>query len=328
MGFAALILGAAATLRLTPPLPYSLFGWTVVLSLAIAVAQPGLVVSIRNWFPANIQQVSSLYAMALSLGALGGSALTVYLLNFRGWQGTFVIWAVLALAAGVVWLAVAPGRGLSAAPLPHGLGQLIKDRQVWHVAGLFGTQSLAFYSGLTWIPFVLHGQSANYLALVLFLFQVTSIPLIGVVALLHRPWALSRSWYVAGGLLMAVGSIAFMLGMDSTAWLWAGLLGLGSGVVLVGSIALPAMLAKGTAEVAGYSALTLTAGYALAFLGPLAGGILLDYTHLVTSTFWVVTAAALMSIWLGATLPPVRKPIPPYSGIGPHLGPAIDARAK
>ena len=266
--------------------------------------------------------------MALSLGALGGSALTVYLLAIAGWQGTFVVWAALALMTGVIWLVAAPGRGLNAAPLPHGLGQLIKDRQVWHVAGLFASQSLVFYSGLTWIPFILRGQSANYLALVLFMFQVTSIPLIGVVALLHRPWALSRLWYVAGGLLMTVGSIALMLGMVSTAWLWAGMLGLGSGVVLVGSIALPAILAKETAEVAGYSALTLTAGYAVAFLGPLAGGILLDYTHLVTSTFWVVTASALMSICLGATLPAVRPSIPTYPGTSPEAGAPIGAWAR
>lgn len=328
VGFASVILGAAAFLRLAPPIPYSLFAWTVVLSVAVAVAQPGLAVSIRNWFPANIQQVSSLYAMALSLGALGGSALTVFLLAIAGWQGTFVIWAGLALTAGVVWLMAAPGRALNTAPVPHGLAGLIKDRQVWHVAGLFGSQSLVFYCGLTWIPFVLHDQSRSYLALVLFMFQVTSLPLIGLVALLRRPWALSRSWYVAGSLLMAIASIALMLGVKSTAWLWAGMLGLGSGVVLVGSIALPAMLAKDAHHVAGYTALTFTAGYAMAFLGPLLGGVLFDKTHLVTSTLWVVTAVALISIGLGATLPRLNPSLPTQGGTGPVGGAAIGAPAR
>lgn len=306
VGAATLALGLTAILRLTPPLPYSLYVWTALMSLSIATAQPAISVLVRNWFPGQIQRVSTVYATSLATGGLGGAVLSVYLVAFGGWRGTFVIWAFVALAAALVWIWLAPGRGTHHAPVPPGLGLLVRAPRVWHTAALFGTQSLVFYSGATWIPFLLRGYSHGYLALVLFLYQVVSVPLIAILAIISRPWALSRLWYMTGGLLMAAGSFAFMLGLASLAWLWAPLMGLGSGMVFAGTTTLPVILAKSGSEVAGYTSLTLTAGYMLAFFGPLLGGILLDQTRVITSPFWVITTAAAVAIVLGATLP---KPI-------------------
>ena len=303
VGAAMLGLGIAGALRLTPPMPYSLYFWTAVLSLSVALAQPGITVLVRTWFPGRLQQVSTIYAMALGVGGLAGATLSVYLLELGGWRGTFLIWSALALAMGIVWMWLAPGRGSAHVPAPHGLGRLMRDRQVWHVAALFGAQSLVFYGGITWIPFLLRGYSHNYLALVLFLFQVTAIPMTAVLATIRRPWARSRRWYVLGGLLMTAASIGFLSGETGLAWLWAPISGMGGAVMFAGALALPNLLAKTSADVAGYSALTLTAGYAFSFFGPILGGVLLDRTHVVTSPFWVITASAILAVVLGATLP-------------------------
>ncbi len=195
VGASTLGLGLTALLRLAPPLPYSLFIWTAVLALLIAAAQPAIAVLIRNRFPDHIQQTSTIYAMSLGVGGLAGATLSVYLLAFGGWRGTFVIWALLALVAAVVWIWTAPGRGSLHEPMPHGLGRLVRNREVWHVAMLFGGQSLVFYGGTTWIPFLLRGYSHAYLALVLFLFQVVILPLTAILATIHRPWARSPPPY-------------------------------------------------------------------------------------------------------------------------------------
>lgn len=311
VGVATLGLALAALMRISPPLPYSLFVWTAILALMIAAAQPGMAVLVRNWFPSRIQQTSAIYSMSLGAGALAGATLSVYLLAFGGWRGTFVAWALLAFLAAGVWIWMAPGRGSIHEPLPHGLGRLIRNREVWHVAALFGGQSLVFYGGMTWIPFLLRSGSHAYLALVLFLFQVMSLPLTAILATIHLPWATSRIWYTAGGLLMSIGSIGLMLGLTELAWLWAPIAGLGNAMVFAGANSLPALLAADRSEVAGYTALMLTAGYAFAFFGPLVGGLLLDHTHVITSPFWVITGAALMTAVLGAVLsnrPGLRSP--------------------
>ncbi len=303
VGIATLGLALAALMRLSPPLPYSLFIWTAVLAFLIGALQPAIAVLIRNWFPGHIQQTSTVYAMSLGLGALAGSTLSVYLLAFAGWRGTFVAWAVVAFLAGGVWIWMAPGRGSIHEPLPHGFGRLVRNREVWHVAALFGGQSLVFYGSTTWIPFLLHSNSHAYLALVLFLFQVMSLPLTAIMVTVHRPWATSRTWYTVGGLLMTVGSAGLMLGPPGLAWLWAPIVGLGNSMVFAGTNSLPALLAKERSEVAGYTALMLTAGYAFAFFGPVVGGLLLDHTQVTSSPFWIITAVALMTAVLGALLP-------------------------
>jgi MFS transporter, CP family, cyanate transporter len=303
VGLAVLLLGAAGLLRLSPPLPYSLFLWTAALSLAVAVAQPAITVLIRDWFPGHIQQASNIYAMALGLGGLAGASLGVYLLAFGGWRGTFVIWSALALLAALLWIVRAPGRGRPHAAEPAGLLRLAREWQVWHVALLFGSQSLAYYGGATWIPFLVRGRGPGFLALVLFLFQAVSPPLSLALSALRAPWALSRLWYAAGGILLTAGNAALMLGSIDLAWLWAAVISLGTGMIFNGTIALPALLAHRRRDVAGYTGLVLTAGYAFAFVGPLLGGFLLDRTHQVGSPFWVLTAAGVVAVLLGLTLP-------------------------
>jgi cyanate permease len=101
---------------------------------------------------------------------------------------------------------------------------------------------------------------------------------------------------------MAIGSVAFVLGVMDLVWLWAPVMGLGIGMVFAGTTTLPALLARTRDDAAGFTALTLTVGYAFAFFGPLIGGVLLDYTHVVTSPFWVIAASAALAVLLGATL--------------------------
>ena len=295
VGMATLGLGIAAILRMAPPLPYSLFAWTAVLATFIAIGQPAMSVTVRTWFPHRIQQASTVYAMSLALGGLTAASLTVYLLPVVGWRGTFAAWGLPAIIAAGLWLRLGPGRSSPHEAQPHDLGRLLRSREVWHVAALFGGQSLVFYGGVAWIPFLLRGTSAGYLALVLFLFQAVSVPLTIIASANDRPWATSRWWYVTGGIMMMIGAAGFTLGLTNLAWLWAPITGLGNSMVFLGALSLPAILARHRNEVAGYTAITLTAGYALAFLGPLAGGLILDLTGVFTSPFWIYLVAAVLT---------------------------------
>jgi len=323
VGLGTVGLGVAALLRLTPPVPAALFFWTAFMALSVAVVQPGIVVFVRATFSNLVQQASTAYATALGLGGLAGATLSIRLLAFGGWRGTFVIWGALALAAGLLWLATAPGRGGEHAPHPGGFGELVRDRAVWQVAAMFGSQSLVYYSSATWIPFEVRWAGTGYLTLVLFLLNAASIPLSVVLVMLRWPWARSRAVYAGAGLLMLAGSLGFALGAVSLAWLWASLLSVAVAVTFTGSTVLPALFSRRQSHTAGYASLVLTAGYALAFLGPLLGGLLVDRTHTFTSPFWLTTAAAVLVLVLGATLP--RRGTP---GEEPAAAPAARAGSQ
>ena len=295
-------LGVAALLRLAPPEPLALFAFSGLMALCVAVAQPAMTAIVRVWFPSAVQRAGTVFATALGLGGLGGAVLTVHLASAVGWRGTFVAWSLLALAVGVAWLALAPGRAGDRQPQPAGLGDLLRDGAIWHVAALFGGQSLVFYAAASWIPFELRGSSAVYLSLVLLLLNVVNVPVMLLLLALPWRWASSRRFYTLAGTLMTAGALMLAVSTTGLAWLWVVVLGVGAAMTFAGTITLPALFAR-AGQAAGYSAVVLTAGYAISFTGPLLGGVLLDRTHDVRSPFWLMSAVAAGVAVLGLTLP-------------------------
>lgn len=314
IGAGTLGLGLAALLRLAPPVPAALYVFSGLMALFVAVAQPAMVSAIRSWFPGTIQRVSTIFTLALGLGGLGGASLSVHLQVLGAWRGTFAFWGLLALAAGLLWMAFAPRRAEDERPGPGNLPQLLRDPAAWHVAAMFGIQSLVYYGSASWIPFALRPYGPGYLSAVLLLFNLVGIPLAVILVALRWPWATARPYYVLAGVLMTVGSGAFSLGLGG-AWFWVLLLGAGTGMTFTGATALPALLAVSRGQVASYAAIVLTLGYAISFTGPLLGGVLLDHTHLTTSPFWPMVGVSICLIALGFTLPRPREAAPSTLGV-------------
>jgi CP family cyanate transporter-like MFS transporter len=173
---------------------------------------------------------------------------------------------------------------------------------------MFGAQSLIFYAASSWIPFRLHDHGPAYLSLVLLLLNAASVPVTFVLVALPWPWATSRGFYAAAAALMTAGTGLFAVGPTGLAWVWAGVLGVGTSMTFAGTLALPALFAP-RAQAAGYAALVLTAGYVISFAGPFLGGVLLDATGRLDSPFWLMTAVAGALLALGLTLPR-RTPAP------------------
>lgn len=308
VGVGTLALGVAALLRITPPPPAAVYFWTAVMALAVAVVQPAIVAFLRHSFPGAVQQASTAYASSLGLGGLAGSSLSLHLLGLGGWRGTFVIWAALALAAGLVWLLLAPGRQDAHDPQPAGFGEVLRDRSAWHVATLFGAQSLVYYATATWIPFQLGPAGPGYVSLVLFLFNGVGLALGLFLVPLRWPWASSRLVYSSAGAAIFAGSLGFLSGRPELAPAAACLVALGIGVTFSGSTALSALFAQRPALVPAYASIVLTVGYAISFVGPLAGGLLVDRTHSFAAPFALTCAAGLLALGLGLTLPRRRLP--------------------
>jgi CP family cyanate transporter-like MFS transporter len=294
--------GGAAARALPPPL-LALFAGTLLLGVSVAVAQPAAAVIIRSWFPDRVQRASTLYALSLNLGGLAGAAVTGYLLALGGWRGTFVLWALPALAVAGFWFLAAP-RPPARETEPHGLRALSRDRGVWRAAGLFGCQSIAYFTAATWIPFLLRSYGHGYISIVLLLMNLTLLPVGAVLALVRRQYATAGAFYAAGGLLTMAGALGFALGFADQAFLLAVLVGAGTGLTFTGAMGLPSLVARTEAEASGYSALMLTGGYALSFPAPFLGGFLLDHTGSLTSPFWPVVIAAVAIVVLGLTMRP------------------------
>jgi cyanate permease len=81
------------------------------------------------------------------------------------------------------------------------------------------------------------------------------------------------------------------------------MVGLGAGAAFVGSVALPPLLASNEGETAGFSAVMFTAGYTLAFAGPISAGVLVDITGHVETAFWPPVVGGILMAVAGSLAP-------------------------
>jgi len=81
------------------------------------------------------------------------------------------------------------------------------------------------------------------------------------------------------------------------------MVGLGAGAAFVGSVALPPLLASNESEAAGFSAVMFTAGYTLAFAGPISAGVLVDSTGHVAMAFWPPVVGGILMAVAGSLAP-------------------------
>lgn len=293
---------AVFTFSLTlPPALFWVFAGTALLTLSISLAQPPLAVLVRRWFPNAIARAGSLYANGLLMGSVLGGSLSPYLSGAIGWRGTFLVWAAVAGSGVLLWTRFTP-RDSTAAPQIH-LGAIARDPRAWQVAALFTFQNLVYYTVATWLPFVVKDRGPSYLATTLLFLNLFPILVLLALPLFRWQYALSTAFYVTAGLLAAAGSLGLLLGLAEFAWPLAFMVGLGAGAAFVGSVALPPLLATNEGEVAGFSAVMFTAGYTLAFAGPIAAGVLVDWTGHVAVAFWPPVVGAILMAVAGSLAP-------------------------
>ena len=292
------ISGASITL---PPGAFWVFAGAALLTFSIAIAQPPLAVLIRRWFPAAIARVSNLYANGLLMGNVLGASLSPFISHVIGWRAMFLAWAAVAGVGALLWVRFTPpDRG--AAP-PVDLGKVLRDPRAWQVAALFTFQNLVYYTVATWVPFLLAGHTASDIATT-FLF-LTLFPIIPFFALTFVRWqyALSTWFYVAAGGLAMIGSLGLLLDLTELVRPLVFMVGIGTAAAFVASIALPPLIASDESEASTYSAVMYTAGYLLAFVGPLSAGVLVDATGRIPPAFWPPVAGAVLMAVAGAMAP-------------------------
>ena len=284
-----------------PPGQFWVFAGSALLTLAIAIAQPPLAVLIRRWFPTAITRASNFYANGLLMGNVLGSSLSPYISHVIGWRWLFVVWAAVAGLGALLWMRFTPSdRGTAPAV---DLGKVLRDVRVWRVAALFTFQNVVYYTVATWTSFLLPGHSASDIATTyLFLNFFPILPLFAL-GFLRWQYALSTPFYVLSGALSVAGSIGLLLGLTDFVRPLVFMVGLGCAAAFVASLALPPLMATDESEASTYSAVMYTAGYLLAFAGPLSAGLLVDATGHIPAAFWPPVAGSILMAVVGALAP-------------------------
>jgi MFS transporter, CP family, cyanate transporter len=272
----------------------ALFAGTLLAGAGVAAANVIVPSVVKGRFARRVGAVTGAYVATLTAGAALAAGLTVPLERWLGWEAALALWALPAAAAVVVVGAgVLPDRGSLTAR--GGVGDvrgLLRDALAWQVTLYMGLQSLVFYAGLAWLPSILrdNGYGAAAAGTLLALFAVGGIPASLAVPALATRMRDQRLLAAAVAGLEAVALLGLLLAPGS-AIAWVTLFALGQGGAFSLALTLMVLRAPDPGRGAELSGMAQAIGYSLAAVGPLAIGVLYDW-----SGGWDLPLAALVAV--------------------------------
>jgi CP family cyanate transporter-like MFS transporter len=316
VGGAMAVLAAGLLVRIVPSIPV-LFAGTVLVGGAIAVSNVLLPSIIKRDFAARSGPVLGVYAMALngSAALAAGATLPLRDATGLGWRATLALWAVLALAAWLVWSVATRGtpspRQIPGAHVPV---RLWRDRVAWSVSLYMGVGSVQFYAAFAWFPTILidHGVASDTAGWLLAVMGIA-----GTASSLVIPALASRARYQGGyvALIVAVyvvGWVGMLAAPVGGAVVWACLLGASQGAGISLALTLMVLRSPDARHAAELSGMAQTVGYLMAALGPLGVGALHDVTG-----GWTAPMALMLALLVPLLIVGVLAGRPRLVAVGP-----------
>ncbi|AWZ06611.1 MULTISPECIES: MFS transporter [unclassified Streptomyces] len=256
----------------------------------IALTNVLLPVIVKRWFPDRVGTMTGLYSMALAAGTSLAAAATVPMTQALGgsWRTGLLMWAFLAVAAVLPWLAIAAAaRKEKAAAAAGSKGpavradtgpRVVRSRTAWALACYFGLQATGAYITMGWLPQIFRdaGVSAGTAGILLAVTMVMGVPLAFVIPGLAGRMRNQGPIAVVLGLFGLAGYLGLYFAPAAGAWAWVLLLGV-SNCAFPLVITMIGLRAKTPAGVVKLSAFAQSTGYLISIPGPLLIGAL--YQH-------------------------------------------------
>jgi len=265
----------------------------------IGVLLPGIV---KRDFAKQAGTMTGVYTMALCLGAALAAGATVPLSHYFGdsWSIGLGFWIVPALVAALFWLPQV-GQKHGAHQVAYRVKGLLRDPLAWQVTLYMGLQSSLAYIVFGWLPSILidRGLSATEAGLAL-----SGSIIVQLLSALTAPWFATRGKDQRPAILVVMlltlaGLFGCLLAPLDGLWGWAILLGLGQGGTFSLALTLIVLRSRDSHVAANLSGMAQGIGYTLASMGPLAVGVLHDWTGGWGATGWVFGVIGLGAIIAG-----------------------------
>ncbi|MFC4637349.1 CynX/NimT family MFS transporter [Deinococcus hohokamensis] len=297
------LIGVGAALRAGPSLPWILAG-TLLVGAGIAVVNVLLPSLIRRDFPGRLGLMTGLYTTAVVGGAAVASAVAVPLMHALGgsWRLALGVWAGLAVLGALAWWPALRGRPARTGLQASGATGVWTNPAALAVTLYMGTQSLVFFTWLTWLPRLLldHGLGSAEAGALLSLGNVVQLPFTLAVPVLAARLPSARPLVVAISAGFGAGVLGLLAAPNVWPALWVLLLGVASGSAFALALYFIAHRARNASEVPRLSATAQGYGYLLAAAGPVLFGALRDLTGGWTAPLSMllgVTGLVLLSGW-------------------------------
>ena len=201
VGVGAVLMAVGACVRIYDASFWALLAGQVIIAIAQPYVVNGISKLVTDWFSEEQGAIATgLGTMGMFIGMAVGMAATPPLVGAAGLRGTMVIFAVVSIAAAVVFYAVVrENDAVRSAAAPAGFGGLLRDRRIL-VLLVLAFLGLGVFNGLTtWLeqilaPFGLDAEKAGLVGGVIIVGGIAGavvVPLLSDLARRRKPFLIA-----------------------------------------------------------------------------------------------------------------------------------------
>ncbi|MBX9711285.1 MAG: MFS transporter [Xanthobacteraceae bacterium] len=296
-----LIAAAGSALRGFAFDTWMLYITTIVMAAGIAVMQPALPPTVRQWVPERIGFATAVYTNGLLFGEIFAVSMTAFVLPLVGgsWRADLVFWSVpLAVIALVIFFFQPGGSGAAPARHRHWMPDW-RDPLLWKVGLMMSGVNQLYFCTNAFLPgFLLQTGHTETIVPALTALNGGQMPASFVLLAMASRLERKRWPPLCAGILGLIGIAGILT--SSSAWGIIGaaaLIGFACAAVLTLVLTLPALLVSPD-DVPRMSAGVFTIGYGIAMMVSVLGGLAWDATHNAAFAFLPVAIAVLPIIVL------------------------------
>ncbi|MBN9596853.1 MAG: MFS transporter [Afipia sp.] len=296
-----LIAAAGSALRGFASDPWMLYITTIIMAAGIAVMQPSLPPTVRQWVPNRIGFATAVYTNGLLCGEIFPVAFAGVLLPLLAgsWRASLVLWSIPLVVIAIIIFLLQPG-GKSAPVSRHHLWMPDwRDPLLWKVGIIMSAANQLYFCTNAFLPgFLLQTGRTDLIGPALTALNVGQLPASFILLAMASRWE-RRKWPLLAAVAIGVLGVAGTLAFTGT-WgvvLSAALIGFACAVILTLVLALPALLIAPD-DVPRMSAGVFTLGYGFAMTMSILGGIAWDISGKAMFAFLPVTVWLLPAVIL------------------------------
>ncbi|WP_205093070.1 MFS transporter [Thalassobacillus pellis] len=284
----------------------TIFTGTALIGIGIAILNVLLPGVVKQAFPLKVGVMTGLYSISMSLFASIGSGVSVPFANTldSGWQGSLLVWSLLAVLAFIAWL---PQKDLQKSvhkvpKMDPANNPLWRSKLAWQVTFFMGLQSFLFYSLIAWLPEILQSRGMDPAASgwMLSWLQIIGLPATFLIPVLAGRLKSQRGIIMGIGIVYLTGMFGMLLGSAMLLLtISISLVGIAQGSCISLALTLLGLRAPNAAQAANLSGMAQSFGYLLAASGPIAIGYLYDYVHSWTPSIVILLAVVCLMLIAG-----------------------------
>ncbi|SOD94528.1 MFS transporter [Blastococcus haudaquaticus] len=248
---------------------------------------------VKRHFPGRTGPLVGAYSTAMGLGATLAAVASQPIADAaggEGWRWGLVVWALPALVAAAVWLAVPAAPDVSRQThTAVRMRALVHSPTAMAITVFFGVQALQAYVVIGWSAQYLRdsGLSAATAGLLLGLNSLVGLPLSAVIPSLTVRPRLQRPLLLVFLASYVSGWMGLWTAPTAAPWLWMTLIAVGMGTFSM-ALTLIGLRARTPETVSALSTVSQSWGYVIAGAGPLLVGVLRGATGSYDGMFVIV----------------------------------------